>query len=221
MTASPKPNRKSHLIRILVLIVLVVAIVSLVMERNMSKIMLDLAYARAYSLAVETINQSVSNVMQDGVTYDELIITTLDAEGHVAMLSANTVRMNELATKTALMAKEELSQEKNQRIEIPMGAALGVQFLAGSGPKVSVQIIPVGAVNTQFISEFQSAGINQTRHKISLQITTTVRLVIPSGSQRVDVISIVPIAESIIIGKVPDTFVDLTQNQNDLLNLIP
>lgn len=189
-------------------------------ERNLSQMMLDMAYARAYSLAVETINQSVWDVMQGGVAYDELIMTQKDGEGQVTMLQANTVRMNELATKIALMAEAELGLVENQRIEIPMGAALGIRFLAGSGPRIPIQIVPVGAVKTQFSTEFQSAGINQTRHKISMILSTTVRLVIPSGSQRVDVISTVPIAETIIVGTVPESFVDVN-NRDDLLNLLP
>lgn len=215
-----KGKAKGRSGRIFLLVLLLVLAMALMMERNLTQVMLDMAYARAYSLAVETINQSVWDVMQGGVTYDELIITQRDDEGKVTMLHANTVRMNELATKTALMAEAELGLAENQQIEIPLGAALGIRFLAGTGPRVPIQILPVGAVNTQFSTEFESAGINQTRHKISLILATTVRLVIPSGSKRVDVISTVPIAETIIVGAVPDSFVDVN-NRDDLLNLLP
>ncbi|MEA5016022.1 MAG: sporulation protein YunB [Candidatus Limiplasma sp.] len=215
-----KGKAKGRSGRIFLLVLLLVLAMALMMERNLTQVMLDMAYARAYSLAVETINQSVWDVMQGGVTYDELIITQRDDQGKVTMLHANTVRMNELATKTALMAEAELGLAENQQIEIPLGAALGIRFLAGTGPRVPIQILPVGAVNTQFSTEFESAGINQTRHKISLILATTVRLVIPSGSKRVDVISTVPIAETIIVGAVPDSFVDVN-NRDDLLNLLP
>ncbi len=220
MTACPKPGSKSRMIRIIVLIVLVATIALMMAETQLNQIMLDLAYAQAYSLAVETINQAVWDVMQGGVTYDQLITMEKDAQGHITMLSANTILMNELATKIALMAEAELSLAENQMIGIPLGAALGVKFLAGAGPRINVKIIPVGAVSTQFATEFQSAGINQTRHKISLLIATTVRLVIPTGSQRVDVISTVPIAESIIVGTVPNTFMNIG-NDETLLNLLP
>ncbi len=215
-----KAKGKGRWGRIFLLVLLLALALSLMVERNLSQMMLDMAYARAYSLAVETINQSVWDVMQGGVAYDELIMTQKDGEGQVTMLQANTVRMNELATKIALMAEAELGLVENQRIEIPMGAALGIRFFAGSGPRIPIQIVPVGAVKTQFSTEFQSAGINQTRHKISMILSTTVRLVIPSGSQRVDVVSTVPIAETIIVGTVPESFVDVN-NRDDLLNLLP
>lgn len=220
MTAWKKPKPKKHIFRIVILVALVALILSLLVEKNLNQMMLDMAYAQAYSLAVETINESVRNAMQSGVTYEELITKHVDAEGRVTMLNANTIRMNELATQIALMAEAELRRTENNQIQVPLGAAFGVKFLAGSGPRISLQIIPVGSVGTQFLTEFQSAGINQTRHKISLVLSTTVRLVVPTGSKRVDVVSTVPIAETIIVGAVPDSFVDVNNNQ-DLLNLLP
>lgn len=220
MSLYPKTKGKRRWSRLLLLLALAMVAMMLLVERNLSKMMLDIAYAQAYSLAVKTINQAVWDVMQGGVTYDELIQTQFDDQGRITMLNANTIRMNELASKTALRAEAEINLSENKRILIPLGAAFGVQFLAGTGPRIPIQIIPIGSVNTQFKTEFESAGINQTRHKISLLISTTVRLVIPMGSKRVDVVSTVPIAESILVGGVPDSFVDVN-NQEDMLNLLP
>ncbi len=192
----------------------------ILLEQNLSQTMLDMAFARAYSMAVETINRAVKQVTAQGVSYEELIDAQLDANGRVSMLRANTMRMNELAAQTALLAEEELNSFENQFVEIPLGAALGIRFLSGFGPRLAVQILPVGAVHTSFDTEFESAGINQTRHKIFLTIRTTVSLIVPTGSQLVEVQSTVPIAESIIVGEVPDSFVDVS-DQEDMLNLIP
>ena len=109
---------------------------------------------------------------------------------------------------------------ENQFVSIPLGAALGVTILAGSGPRIRVQILPVGAVSALFSTEFQSAGINQTRHKILLTLEATVRLVIPNGVEEVAVSSQMAVAESIIVGLVPDSFVDVN-NDSEMLNLIP
>lgn len=218
MTA--KNGNKGHILRILILLALVVAIVSLQAEHNLSRMMVDMASAQAYSIAVETMNQAVWDVLKGGVRYDELIITHKDEAGKVTMLSANTMLMSELATQTALTAEKRLSNSENEMIEIPLGAALGVRFLAGAGPRVKVQIVPVGSVSTRFETAFESAGINQTRHKIAMTLSTTVQLVIPSGAKRIEVESTVPIAESIIVGEVPDSFVDVA-NQEDMINLIP
>ncbi len=178
-----------------------------------------MSYAEAYSLAVTTINEAIHSTMAD-VRYEDLFAVEKDAQGRVSMLNANTMRMNELATRTALAAQKELDAAENSAVQIPLGAALGIRFLAGAGPRVTVKVVPVGAVGTEFITEFESAGINQTRHKISMSFHTTVRLVIPTGAQRVEVSSTAPIAENIIVGLVPDSYVDVA-NQDDMLNLIP
>lgn len=206
--------------RWLILLVLLLTAAVIAMEQNLSQTMLDMAFARAYSMAVETINRAVKQAMGQGVTYEELIDAQMDAQGRVSMLRANTMRMNELASQTALLAEWELGSAENQVVEIPLGAALGVSFLSGFGPRLEVQILPVGAVHTSFDTEFETAGINQTRHKIFLNLRATVSLIVPTGSQLVEVTGTVPIAESIIVGEVPESFVDVN-NEEDMLNLIP
>ena len=213
-------RKKRGCARIAVLLLLLTAAALIAMEQNLSQTLLDMAFARAYSMAVETINRAVKQVVAQGVTYEELMETELDAQGRVAMLRANTMRMNELASQTALLAERELGSAENQVVEIPLGAALGVSFLSGFGPRLEVQILPVGAVHTSFDTEFETAGINQTRHKIFLNLRATVSLIVPTGSQLVEVTSTVPIAESIIVGEVPESFVDVN-NEEDMLNLIP
>jgi len=207
-------------VRLLVLAALCVLAIVIVMEQNLSQVMLDMAFARAYSMAVETLNHAVDKVMESGVTYEELMDTQMDAQGRVSMLRANTVRMNALAAETALVAERELNSFDNQFVSIPLGAAAGVRFLSGMGPRIAVQILPVGAVSASYDSEFETAGINQTRHRIFMTLRATVSLIVPTGSQVVEVGSTMPIAENIIVGDVPDSFVDVS-DEADMLDLIP
>lgn len=190
------------------------------LENNLSQTMLDMAFAEAYSMAVETLNRAVKLVTENGVTYGELVSAITDEQGHVTMLRADTMRMNELAAKTALQAEVELNSIKNQFVNIPLGAALGIRSLSGFGPRMSMQILPIGAVHASFDTAFEAAGINQTRHRIFLKLRATVSLIIPTGSQLVEVESTMPIAESIIVGSVPDSFVDVN-DQKDILDLVP
>ena len=192
----------------------------LFVEKNLSQTLLDMAYATAHSIALETVNRAAQQVVGDGVAYDELMNVQLDAQGRVSMLRANTMRMNQIATQTAIIAQEKLNSIENQLVDVPLGAALGVRFLGGFGPRISVQIVPVGAVSTHFETEFETAGINQTRHKIFLTLRATVSLIIPTGSQLVEVESKIPIAESIIVGDVPQSFVDVV-DQDDMLEFAP
>ncbi|MCI5955811.1 MAG: sporulation protein YunB [Clostridiales bacterium] len=211
--------KRGGCLRGFVIAALLAAALMIVLEQNLSQTLLDMAYAQAYSMAVETLNRAVKQVAE-GIGYEELIETRMDGQGHVSMLRAKTMRMNEIASQTALLAEEELNSFENQFVDIPIGAALGIRFLSGFGPRISVQILPVGAVNTNFETEFEAAGINQTRHKIFLTLRATISLIVPTGSQLVDVTSKVPIVESIIVGEVPQSFVDVN-DRDDMLNLIP
>ncbi|MDR0897587.1 MAG: sporulation protein YunB [Oscillospiraceae bacterium] len=179
---------------------------------NLRPVILTMAEARARVMAVQAMNNAVFQVMRNGGTYSDLMEIVVDNEGRVTMLKANTARMNELATQAAMAVQTNLDNIASQGIGIPLGAALGSKLLAGSGPSVQVQVVPVGAVSTEFVSEFTSAGINQTRHRIFLQMNTTVEMVIPTGTQAAAVSAHVPVAESIIVGNVPQSFVDVGED---------
>ncbi len=206
--------------RLALLFVLLLLAGLIALEQNLSQTMLDMAFAEAYSMAVETLNRAVKLTTENNVAYGELVEAAVDAEGQVTMLRADTLRMNELAAETALRAEEQLNSAENQFVDIPLGAALGIKSLSGFGPRIAMQILPVGAVHASFDTEFETAGINQTRHRIFLTLRATVSLIIPTGSQMVEVSSTMPIAESIIVGNVPDSFVDVNDSK-DILDLTP
>ena len=213
-------KKKCSWLRWGILLLLVLTILFLLVEQNLSQTLLDMAYATAHSIALETVNRAAQQVAGEGIAYGELMDVTTDAQGRVTMLRANTMRMNQMATETAILAQEQLNSIENQMVDVPLGAALGIRFLGGFGPRISVQIVPIGAVSTYFETEFETAGINQTRHKIFLTLETSVSLIVPADSRMVQVTSTVPIAESIIVGQVPDSFVDVS-DEEDMLNLIP
>ncbi len=208
-------------VRRAVLGILLTALILLLLERNLESVILDMAYARAEAMAVEYIHEAVRDVMEEAVTYEDMMTVQTDREGRVTMLQANAVRMNELATVTALEAQSKLESAEAQSIAIPLGAALGVPFLSALGPRIRVHIVPVSAVSAAFSTEFESAGINQTRHKIYLSLRTTVRLVIPSGARQVSLGSQVLIAESIIVGEVPQSYVQVPEMSDALNFAIP
>ncbi len=212
--------KKHSWLRVAVLLLLLAVALFLCLEKNLSQTLLDMAYATAHSIALDTVNKAAQQVVGEGIAYAELVDVQTDRDGRVTMLRANTMRMNQLATQTAIIAQEELNSIENQMVHVPLGAALGIRFLGGFGPRIGVQIVPIGAVSTHYETEFETAGINQTRHKIFLTLETSVSLIVPADSRMVSVTSTVPIAESIIVGQVPDSFVDVTDTE-DMLNLIP
>ena len=195
-----------RLLRIALLLILLTLALYLFLQKSLSQVILDTAHASAYALAVDTLNAAVRESVADGVPYEQLITVRTDSAGRVSMLQANTARMNTLAAGIAQSAQHALAEDT-------LGAALKVPFLSSAGPRVRVRLTPVGAVNVSFHTEFENAGINQTRHKIYLQLHANVELVLPTGTRPVSADTQVLIAESIIVGDVPQSYINVPESE--------
>ena len=213
--------RRRAALGFLAALVLLLAAGLLWVERNLTRIVLSLAQAQARAMAVQILNEAAAELLSTGeVTYDSLMHVTADENGQVRLIQANTPEMNRLAAQVSLMAQSRLQTRRDQAVRVPLGSTTGLTLLAGAGPKIEVRILPVGSVHAEFHTEFQTAGINQTRHRVSLLLTAQVQMVIPTGAKTVEVNTQVAMAESIIVGEVPDTFTDVGDDM-DMLDLVP
>lgn len=206
-------KRGKRLLRLLLLLALLGLAAWLLLQKSLSGVILDTAYARAYALTVDTLNGAVRQSVAAGVAYEELVTVRTDDGGRVTMLQANTARMNALAADIASQAQQALAEDAARHIRVPLGAAFQVPFLASLGPRVQVGLTPVGAVTVSFHSEFETAGINQTRHKIYLLLHAAVQLVLPANARPVAVDSQLLIAESIIVGQVPGSYTNVPESE--------
>lgn len=180
---------------------------------------LSISEARLRAIAVKAMNDAVRETVGSDISYSDLINIEKDEAGNIVLVSANAVLMNNLAASTAIAAQEKILNIGEQGIGIPIGTILGGQLLTGRGPSIKVKFEPVGSVTTDFMTEFEDAGINQTRHKVYLVFNATVRIVIGNTSQTVEISTQVLISDTIIIGDVPESYFQGTQDQ--LLNLLP
>ena len=212
--------RRRRRLRRLLLLALLLSAALLLTERNFRPLVFALAQARSAAMATKVLSAAVDEALGDGVAYDDLMNVRMEERGQVALLSANTMRMNRLAQSAGAAAQRMLEQMSSERVTVPMGAALGMTLLAGSGPEIPVSIVPVGSVTTDFNTEFEACGINQTRHKVYLTLTANIRIVIPTGARTTEVTVNVLAAESIIVGAVPEGFVGYHLSEEEL-NLVP
>jgi len=212
-------KRKRALIAAAAVLALAAALTTYVIA-NLNPVVIAMAEARARQLAVAAINQAVAEVMQDSVDYSDLIQVSTDADGRVTMIRANTILMNNLASKTALTVQRNLTELEDEGVTLPLGAAFGIKVISSTGPYIRVGVLPVGSITTRFVTAFETAGINQTRHEISLEASTQMRIVIPTGASTVAVTTTVPVAEAIIVGEVPASYVNVP-DVDSMLNLIP
>ena len=217
---SARRLRLRRALRILLLIALLGSVLYLLLEKSLTQVILNTAYAKAYAIAVETMNEAVRESLQSGAAYEDLITVRTDGAGRITMLAANTARMNELAVSVALRAQSALETRDSASIAVPLGAALKAPFFSSLGPRVTVRLSTVGSVSAAFATEFEACGINQTRHKVYLQLSASIRIVIPTGAKTTNVTANMLVAESIIVGKVPESFVGYRLSEEEL-NMAP
>ena len=216
-------RRKFHIRRALIVLIALIALAAWALvrlETNLTEVVLSLAQARARALAVQALNDTSDDILRSGVTYEQLRAVTMDDSGQIRLIQANTPEMNRLAAQASLSAQEKIAGLEQQSLYVPLGSALGMTIFAGAGPLIEVRILPVGAVSANFTTEFETAGINQTRHKISLTLTAQVELVIPTGAMEVQAVTQVAVAESIIVGQVPSSYLSI-DDMGRMLNLAP
>lgn len=205
----------------IIIIILVLLIIGyLMLDSAMRPTILSLSESKLRAIAVKAMNDAVRETIgESGITYSDLTHIEKDDTGKISFIAVNTTLVNELGAETALAAQEKILNAGEQGINIPIGTILGGQFLSGRGPAIVIKFEPLGSVATEFKTEFEEAGINQTRHKIFLVLDSSVRILIGSVSQTVDIKTQVLISDTIIIGDVPQSYFE--NNNGGLLNFLP
>ena len=178
-----------------------------------------LASARVESAAARAMNEAILEVLGDG-TAGELLSARESNQGHISLLTADAGKLNLLAADGAAAAQRRIMDLGEQGVSVTLGTLSGVPLLSGLGPRLTFRFTPVGMVQSSFHSEFRSAGINQTLHRITLQLTGTIRVVLPGRAYTVTVTAQAPVSENVIVGDVPEAYTNVA-NEEDLLNLIP
>lgn len=201
----------------LLLPVVIFEIITLLIEPSI----MALCQIRATSIGVTTSNTAVKEVMNE-LDYTDLVALEKDNDGKIIALKAKVIEMNQISSQIAAKMQELYGQINDAYVKIPIGNFTGNTLLAGRGPNIIVRIIPAGTVSTDFKTEFISTGINQTRHRIYLEIVSKVRIVAPLTTKTIEVVNNVNVAETVLVGDVPNSFYNLEGVDNvvdDSLNL--
>lgn len=167
--------------------------------------LMSIAEAQYKSSAVEIVEQTAYDIYSQNYNYEDFVNIEKDSSGNITMLRANTVKMSAVAQKVALACTTKLKQQGNDGVKIPLGYASRNNIFGDAGPDITVKMKPIDRVEIKYDSEFESAGINQTRHKIKVKLTTKMKIILPTTNKEIEVCDEIPISETIIVGKVPDT----------------
>lgn len=175
---------------------------------------------KAKSIATRIANEQATIVMAK-YNYDDLCNISKDSNGNISMISANVITINEIISDVAIKIQQELDKEDNNSYNIRLGTITGSKLLSGMGPNINIKIETVGNLDTDLRSEFEEAGINQTLHRLYLQIECNVAILTPYKTTEEKIINQVLLAEAIIIGTTPSTYYNLEGiEKNNLLDIV-
>ena len=165
-----------------------------------------IASAHAKKVATQAINLALKQKVALNIHYEDLISIKTDSRGKVVLMQPNTGEINRLASEATLEVQKFLAKFPMEKVFIPFGQLTGNQMIANLGPQIPIILKPLGVVDTKILDRFEEAGINQIRHKIYMEVSSKVRIVIPLFGSEVSVKTEVPISEAIIMGEVPQVY---------------
>ena len=197
-------NNKNFVINIIT--ITIVAIVTFYgITQAINPIINDMCIDKAKNIATQVANEEATSIM-DKYSYEDLITIIRDNEGNIKMLQTNTKNVNQIMSDIPVNIINRFNEKDNSDIYIYSGSILGIKLFSASGPKIHIKIANVGNVDTKLESEFKSQGINQTLHRIYLLLTCEVTILTPYNTIRQKIDNQVLIAESVIVGTVPDFY---------------
>lgn len=181
----------------------------------------QLGLESAKSLATMITNEQSTVVMKEH-TYDNMFTIEKDNNGNITMIKSNISEINEIISDIANLVQKNLSNSKDNQIDIPLGSFSGIQLFSGTGPKVKMNVVLLGTVDTELRSEFVSKGINQTLHRVYLQIDCNVKILSAYKNLYSNISNQVLLVENVIVGQIPSTYYNLEgiQTYEDTLNII-
>lgn len=201
---------KTNVMVIALVFFLIILLIIIIFLNNVRPLLVQLTVAKATDIVTEATNKTIADKLADGsLDYDQLVSLEKDSDGNITALVTKMARINTLQAEITNGVIEELSDKQATVVDIPLGNVIGGTVLSGRGPNIPVKILSATSVSAEFQNEFSSAGINQTRHQIMLDVYVTIDIIVPGYETTETVNAEVAVAETIIVGKVPSTYADL------------
>lgn len=221
--ASPKNARVKMMIKLAAVIVVLAATFAW-FQRRLAPVVEQLAASRVVYLAGTVINDAINEQIALGDTeYDDLIHLEKDDTGKVTALKTNMAAINKLKTDVTALVLKRISSMDSSELSIPLGNIIDGELFSGRGPEIPIIVVPVGTAEADFSTALLTAGINQTRHQILVTVSADITVLLPGYETSTRVSSQVVVAETVIVGDVPEAYTyleDTGQSPTNLYDLV-
>ena len=200
-------GRVGKLLR-LIIILLVIVIAGIVLFRvRFNDAICALAQTQVTNTTSDLINDAIDQQIEDGtIQYDRMVYFEKDLDGRITALKTNMSEVNRLKTNILNLINDEILALSTDDLGVPLGNLFLPEFLSGRGPEIPVQILSIRNSDASFSSNFTQAGINQTLQQINMQVSVDVTVLVLGQTSSFTVSSQVIVAETIIVGDVPNTY---------------
>lgn len=215
-------NRKKQLKIGKIIIVAIIAFETVnILLNYLNPIYEKIGLESAKSLATLITNEQSTVVMKQ-YTYDNMFTIEKDNNGNISMIQSNISEINAIISDIANLVQQNLNNSSENEIKIPLGSFSGISLFSGTGPRVKMNVVLLGNVDTELRSEFISKGINQTLHRVYLQIDCNVKVLSAYKDLNSHISNQVLLVENVIVGQIPSTYYNLEgiQTYEDTLNII-
>lgn len=169
----------------------------------------ELAHTQITNGTSDLINDAIDEQIENGnINYDRIVYFEKDLNGRITALKTNIGEVNRLKTDILKLINDEILAMDTSHLGVPLGSLFLPEFLSGKGPSIPVQILSIRNSDGSFESHFTEAGINQTMHQLTMEVLVDVSVLVLGETDSFTVSSQVVVAETIIVGDVPDTFLN-------------
>ena len=184
-------SRGRHSIGLFILLLLLISGGGLFwLEMKISPLVEAVAKEKAQTAVIKIIQESIARQVASDLHYEDVMEIYRDDAGKIVLMAPNY-----------------------GMIDVPLGTVLGSRLFAATGPDIPIKVFPIGQIDVNLSDEFIQAGINQIKHRVSVEVTVAVKVLIPFYGEEMVVSSGAPVCESIIIGDIPSTYFNMSGNQ--------
>lgn len=194
-------------LRRLLIIAVVVMVVFFLMRSRYREVIDDLAQTQVKNTTSDLTNDAIAKQIATGnISYDRIVYFEKDLNGRITALKTNMSEVNRLKTDILNIINDEILALDTSDIGVPLGSLFLPELLSGKGPAIPVHILSIRNSDANFVSHFSQAGINQTLHKLTMEVSIDVAVLVLGQTTSFTMSSEVVVAETVIVGDVPQTF---------------
>lgn len=196
-----------NLFRLILILIVTAIAVFLLLRSRYRDVIRELAETQVKNTTSDLTNDAIAKQIADGIIqYDRIVYFEKDLDGRITALKTNMSEVNRLKTDILNIINDEILALDNSDIGIPLGSMFFPELLSGKGPAIPVHILSIRNSDAAFKSNFSQAGINQTLHQLTMDVSVDVAVLVLGQTGSFTVTSEVVVAETVIVGAVPNTF---------------